>query len=73
MQLLYGNDGVNYHTIAKSKEITVVQEKELLQGYLGYSFVENLQDYSSVDKEPVALSYVTTDLVKTLPDRKSVV
>lgn len=67
MQLLYGNDGVNYHTIAKSKEITVVQEKELLQGYLGYSFVENLQDYSSVDKEPVALSYVTTDLVKTLP------
>lgn len=27
MQFLYGNDGANYRTIAKSKELTVQQEK----------------------------------------------
>lgn len=36
MQLLYGNDGMNYHTIAKSSEMTPAQEKELLKDYLRY-------------------------------------
>lgn len=60
MQLLYGNDGKNYRTIARSKEMTDEQERVLLSRYLGYEFAENV--------EPVALSYVTTDLDGTLPE-----
>lgn len=67
MQLLYGNDGINYHTIAKSKEITANQEKELLAGYLGYDFVNDTSKYSSALKEPISFSYVTTDLAGSLP------
>ena len=72
MQLLYGNDGVNYHTISKSEEMTEVQERELLKGYLGYDFVKNKELYSSASYEPVALSYVTTDLSRSLPEEKIV-
>ena len=35
MQLVYGNDGQNYTTIAKSAEITEEQVRRLLEGYLG--------------------------------------
>ena len=31
MQLVYGNDGQNYTTIAKSAEITEEQERRLLE------------------------------------------
>ena len=61
MQLLYGNDGMNYHTIAKSSEMTPAQEKELLKDYLRYDFVSDDSIYSSLDAEPVAITCVTTD------------
>lgn len=67
MQLLYGNDGTNYRTISKSEEITSEQEKQLLGGYLGYEDVSDKKKYSSGYEEPVAISYVTTDLNSTLP------
>lgn len=67
MQLLYGNDGMNYRTIAKSKQMTDEQEKKLLDGYVRYSFVKDEAKYASVYEEPVALTYVTTDLEGTLP------
>lgn len=67
MQLLYGNDGKNYATIAKSAELTPVQEKELLRGYSGYDFVKNTAQYSSIASQPVSLTYVTTDLSGNLP------
>lgn len=70
MQLLYGNDGINYHTIAKSRELTDIQEKELLAGYLGYEFAKESGKYSSVEKEPVSITYVTTNLSKTLSEEK---
>ena len=65
MQLLYGNDGLNYHTIAKSNEMTPAQEKELLKDYLRYDFVSDDSIYSSLDAEPVAITCVTTDLSHT--------
>lgn len=68
MQLLYGNDGKNYATIAKSAELTPVQEKELLRGYSGYDFVKNTAQYSSIASQPVSLTYVTTDLSGSLPE-----
>lgn len=67
MQLLYGNDGKNYVTIAKSAELTPVQEEELLKGYLGYDFVKNTAQYSSISSQPVSFTYVTTDLSGSLP------
>lgn len=67
MQLLYGNDGTNYVTAAKSAELTSVQEKELLKGYLGYDFVKNTSLYSSISSQPISLTYVTTDLSESLP------
>ncbi len=73
MQLLYGNDGINYHTIAHSGDMTPVQEKELLEGYLGYDFVKDSSKYSDFSKEPIAISYVTTNLSNTLPQEKIVI
>lgn len=67
MQLLYGNDGTNYATIAKSAELTPVQEKELLRRYSGYDFVKNTAQYSSISSQPVSFTYVTTDLSGNLP------
>ncbi|MDE6434858.1 MAG: hypothetical protein K2L07_11605, partial [Lachnospiraceae bacterium] len=66
MQLIYGNDGTNYRTIAKSQSMKPVQEKRLLEGYKKYDFVEDSTLYSSAAKEPTALTYVTTDLSGTL-------
>lgn len=59
---VYGNDGENYRTIAKTQDITAAQEKKLLSGYLGYEFVRDMNLYSSVAKEPIAFTYVTTSL-----------
>ena len=73
MQLLYGNDGMNYHTIAKSSEMTPAQEKELLKDYLRYDFVSDDSIYSSLDAEPVAITCVTTDFSHTLPEKKLLV
>lgn len=70
MQLLYGNDGTNYKTIAKSKEMTSGQEKQIIQGYLGYNFVKERDKYTSVYDEPISLSYVTTNLTGTLSEEK---
>ena len=46
MQLIYGNDGENYRTIAKTQDITAAQEKKLLSGYLGYEFVRDMNPVS---------------------------
>lgn len=70
MQLLYGNDGTNYHTIARSQDMSDMQEKELLAGYLGYEFARDPAVYSSAEREPLALTYATTNLSKTLPEEK---
>lgn len=67
MQLLYGNNGTNYATAAKSAEVTPEQEKELLNGYTGYDFVKNPSLYSDIASQPVSLTYVTTDLSGKLP------
>lgn len=73
MQLLYGNNGTNYQTIARSKDMTAEQERRLLEGYLGYDFVQDSAAYSDFSKEPVALTYVTTDLSNTLEQEKILV
>ncbi len=69
MQLIYGNDGENYRTIAKTQDITAAQEKKLLSGYLGYEFVRDMNLYSSVAKEPIAFTYVTTSLSGTMGEK----
>lgn len=40
MQLLYGNDGQNYTTIAKSERNTDEQERRLLETYRRYGYVK---------------------------------
>ena len=70
MQLVYGNDGQNYTTITKSAGITDVQEARLLEDYRGYGYVKNREAYSDPSKEPVSLTYVTTDLLES--NRKNV-
>jgi hypothetical protein len=70
MQLLYGNDGMNYHTIAKSVEISEQQEKEMLESYLGFSFVPDSAMYSDISREPHSLIYAVTDLSRTLPEER---
>lgn len=63
MQLVYGNDGQNYTTIAKSAEITEEQERRLLESYRGYGYVKKRELYSDASKEPVSLSYASTDIL----------
>ncbi len=41
IQLLYGNNGVNYTEIARSSNLTEEQYNELYKSYMGYSFVAN--------------------------------
>lgn len=62
MQLLYGNDGNNYRTLAKTSDMNEFVEKELKEAYLSYPFVGDESPYSSVKTQPVSLTYVTTNL-----------
>lgn len=62
MQLLYGNDGNNYRTLAKTSDMDEHIEKALKDSYLFYQYVENEGHYSKVEKQPEAITYVTTDL-----------
>ena len=64
MQLLYGNDGINYRTIDKSPEMADGVEKAVLGTYSKYEFVSNYHKY--ID-EPEAITYVTTNLDRQLP------
>ena len=50
MQLLYGNDGQNYTTIAKSEGITDEQERRLLETYRRYGYVKRKKKDSSGQK-----------------------
>ncbi len=38
IQLLYGNNGVNYTEIARSSNLSEEQYSELYKSYLGYPF-----------------------------------
>lgn len=62
MQLLYGNDGNNYRTLARTADMNDIIEKELKEAYLNYRFVEHSDLYTSVENQPVSITYVTTNL-----------
>lgn len=66
MQLLYGNDGTNYRMIDRSSEMTDGIQKTLLEFYSKYDFVSHPEKYSSVTKEPEAITFVTTNLENQL-------
>lgn len=59
MQLLYGNDGINYRTIDKSPEMSEGVERAILSTYSKYEFVSNPHNYTY---EPEAITYVTSNL-----------
>lgn len=61
MQLLYGNDGVNYRTLDKSSDMPNEIQNSILSTYAKYDFVSNSQEYSSAEKEPEILTYVTSN------------
>lgn len=70
MQLLYGNDGINYRTIDKSPDMSEGVEKSILGTYSKYEFVSNPRAYSN---EPEAVTYVTSNLDRQLPEDRLVV
>ena len=70
MQLLYGNDGINYRTIDKSPDMSEGVEKAILGTYSKYEFVSNPRAYSN---EPEAVTYVTSNLDRQLPEDRLVV
>ena len=70
MQLLYGNDGINYRTIDKSPDMSEGVEKAILGTYSKYEFVSNPRAYSN---EPEAVTYVTSNLDRQLPEDRMVV
>ncbi len=70
MQLLYGNDGINYRTIDKSPDMSDGVEKAILGTYSKYEFVSDPRAYMD---EPEAVTYVTSNLDRQLPDNRLVV
>ena len=62
MQILYGNDGTNYRTIDKSPNMTGDVERAILGSYAKYDFSRVPGMYSSVEKEPEAITYVTSNM-----------
>jgi len=72
MQLLYGNDKIDYRVIAKSPEVAEQMVKELANGgYLFYDYAKG--EYSSAEKEPAALCCVFTNLHGMFPEKKLLV
>lgn len=67
MQLLYGNDGTNYRTFAKTDDMDEKVEKALKDAYLGYHFTPAEESYSSTETQPVSFTCATTDLEGILP------
>lgn len=70
LQLVYGNDGVNYKALAKSGELSDSQYTELKRDFLGYQPVRNPERYGDAGQEPVAYSMAVTDLSGKLPEEK---
>ena len=73
MQILYGNDGVNYRLIDKSLHMSNGIQKSMLATYSKYEFITNFKAYSSVDKEPESITYVTSNLDNQMSDEQLVV
>ena len=73
MQILYGNDGVNYRLIDKSTEMSDGIQKSMLATYSKYEFVTKSKAYSSVDKEPETITYVTSNLDNQMSSEQLVV
>lgn len=67
MDLVYGNDGMNYRVLAKSGIASPRVEQQILNNYMKYYFPENASIYTSPETEPESIVYVTSDLMRTLP------
>lgn len=61
MQILYGNDQINYCVIAKSADVTENILNELKnRGLFFYNFSK--EKYNSIDTEPISFSYIISSL-----------
>ena len=72
MQLLYGNDGINYRTIDKSAEMSDNIVKSILNTYSKYEFVSNPKAYTD-GYEPEAITYVSSDLERQFQNDQLVI
>lgn len=68
MDLIYGNDGMNYRVFAKSDGISQSAEQQLQSGYMKYYFVKNPSAYSRGSMEPESIYYRTTNLGEALAE-----
>ncbi|MCI9077429.1 MAG: hypothetical protein HFH68_00715 [Lachnospiraceae bacterium] len=72
MQILYGNDQINYCVIAKSSNVTENILNELKNRELFfYNFSK--EEYGNLDSEPVSFSYIVSSLNGSLPDEMMIV
>ena len=60
IQLLYGNNGVNYTEIARSSNLSEEQYSELYKSYLGYPFTVSPELYEKKEEEPIAYNMLVT-------------
>lgn len=70
MDLIYGNDGMNYRIFGQSGGLSPEAAAKIQKGYMGYRFPANTAAYSSAMTEPEAFIYVTSNLGKALPEEK---
>lgn len=73
MQILYGNDGVNYRLLDKSGTMSDGVQKSMLATYSKYEFVSKARLYSAVGNEPEAITYVTSNLDNQMPTEDLVI
>lgn len=72
MQILYGNDQINYCVIAKSSDVTENILNELKNRELFfYNFSK--EKYKNMDSEPVLFSYIVSSLNGSLPNEMVIV
>lgn len=62
IQLLYGNNGVNYAEIARSSNLSTEQYSELYKSYLGYPLAVDPELYGKKEEEPIAYNILVTNL-----------
>ncbi len=72
MQILYGNDGMNYCVIAKSKDVNESIINEITnRGFLFYDFPKG--SYSSSETEPVSLAYTISSFNGIFPEEMLII
>ena len=67
MEMIFGNDGINYRVLAKTSDISDRISSEISKEYCAYTIPAKTSEYSDASHFPEAICYVSTNLKGALP------